>query len=78
MQKLQRLRHKDRVTCTTNKKLEGKVFTIYAIPEYPYLRLFQMNENLLFTPDGTCIQTPPKSNFRIGDQLNFYRSDSQY
>lgn len=77
-QNSQKLKHKDRVICNSNKKLHGKVFTIYAIPEYPYLRLFQNNENLLFTKTGTCIQTPRTSLFREGDQLNFYKSDSDY
>lgn len=78
MSKSQKLRHKDRVICTTNKKLQDKVFTIYSIPEYPYLRLYQTSEYLLFTKTGTCVQTPSNSLFREGDQIEFFKSDTDY
>lgn len=78
MSRSQNLKHKDRVKCTSNKKLQDKVFTIYQIPEYHYLRLFQMSESLLFTKTGICIQVPVTSLFREGDQLEFHKSDSDY
>ena len=78
MPESKRLKHRDRVICPTNRKLQNKVFTIQSIPEYNYLRLYQVSEAVLFTKTGTCIQTSINSLFREGDCLEFYKADSEY
>jgi hypothetical protein len=75
---LQKLRHRDRVKCYSNHLVKEKSFTVYQEPEYPYVRLYQMNPNLLFTLDGVCVQVPVNSSFKIGDTLEFFKSDSQF
>jgi hypothetical protein len=73
-----KLSHRDRVKCLSNSLVKEKTFVIYREPEFSYLRLYQMNPNLLFNLDGVCVQTPLNSVFRIGDTLSFFKSDSQY
>lgn len=70
-----RLKHRDRVT---HPRFPDKVFTVIDSKECNFFTLYGINENTQFTMWGKCTQAPIRSKFKVGDKLNFYKTDSEY
>lgn len=73
-----KLQDKDRVICLTNPLVKNKVFTVQNIPESLYIRLYQVNPNVLFTKKGECVAVNINSCFKVGDRLQFFKSYHEY
>lgn len=79
----QKLKNLDRVTCSTNKLCRGKVYTVNFFRGGQFLKLYQVNTNVVFDLNGNCIEAPAKTRdsftpFRVGDKLDFYKSNTYY